>query len=196
MAKQEAQKRLAKVIGEITRAIDAGTKENEKQRLFFTGEIDSLCKEIEAQTARRNAAAGKGDTDGFRAAAKSIVAAEIELRQYRETMTAIDKTPVITKDQAEAFMGELQAIQQEINSETAQEITGLASQIVKANDDAMKLQHDLIEMAQLLASYSSAITNGSTHLTCGKARLATIIGPTNEYPWRIIAEEVKRRTAR
>lgn len=195
--KAETQKRLAACIKDINRAMEAGSKEGEKRKQFFAGEIESLQQEIEAQTVRRNAAAGTNNADEFRAAAKSIATAENELNQYREALAAIDKNPAITKDQAAGFMKELAAIQREISGNATEEMAGLAAQILKVDSEAMQMQHDLIEVTQMLAGRSSgAITTGGAELRCDNITVTTIIGPTNAFPWRGMADAVKRQAGR
>ncbi len=191
--KTDNQKRLAKCISSINGAIEAGTAEHERHTALFIGEIGKLQREIQEQTAKRNEAANSGNIESFREAAKKIVAAESEKTQYEESLAAIQGKPVVTMQQAEDFLGELAEIQEAINRDASEEILELVAQINQADKEAMGMMDDLILIAQGLAEQASGvIKQGATELSCGRARVATIIGPTNNYTWRAIANTLKK----
>lgn len=194
MRKTENKTRLAKCIADINSSIEKATAEKEKQITFFTGEIEALKQTIEDETEKRNEAANKNDTAGFRAAAKNIAAAEVEKKQYEESMAVIQKRPVISLEQAGKFMEELQYIQKTISNDATAEVSKYVTEIRAIDKEAMKLQDDLITFAQLLADQAQGmIVSSGAELTCNGARVATIIGATNKYPWRLIAELLKKQ---
>lgn len=189
----ENQKRLGKCIADITGAIAESANEREKNKSFFTGQIKALQQEINEQTARRNDAASRNDTAGFREAAKAIAAAEIEKKQYEESMAAVQNNPGIAPAQAATFMHELQSVQESISKTATDEIRELVQQIIDVDNEAMRLQNDLIMTAQGLSDQARSVKNGGAEITCNNSRVFTIIGPTNNFPWRAMAEEVKKR---
>lgn len=192
--KTDSKARLAKCIADINSAIETATADHEKQTTFFIGEIDALQRTIDDLTEKRNNAAGKNDTDGFRAAAKDLAAAESTKKQYEESLAAIQTRPVITLEQAAEFLGELEKIQRTISNEATEEVKTHVQQILDIDYEAMKLQNDLIMIAQGLADQAQGIIIQTVDgLLCNDVKVTTIIGATTAYPWRAVAELLRTR---
>lgn len=195
----ENQKRLAKCIGQISGTMEAAIAEHEKHTLFFISEIEALDKEIREQVVKRNEAAENNDNAGFRAAAKAVAAAEVEKRQFEESLAEVQRRPIISKGQAETFMRELQEIQEAISNEANEQIRTLVLQIIKADDEAEKIQNDLIKFAQGLREQAQdMIRQDADALRCNGAAVNTIVGagPTSPFNWHKLADTLRKDAAR
>lgn len=195
----ENQKRLAKCIGQISGTMEAAIAEHEKHTLFFIGEIENLDNEIRDQTAKRNEAAENNDNAGFRAAAKAVAAAEVEKRQFEESLAEVQSRPIISKGQAESFLRELQGIQEAISNEADEQIRALVLQILKIDAESEKMQNDLIMFAQGLRDQArDMIRQDADAVRCNGAAVNTIVGsgPTSPFKWRKLAESLKKDAAR
>lgn len=188
-------KRLSAIITKIDDVTVKGMTDHEKNIAFFNNEIGSLKAEIKKQTDARNKAVSENDTTGFREAARRIAAAEVELKQFQDSLAQIKKKPTMSKAQAEELLLDLQGLQDDINADANKEAVELVRQLLKLDDETSKIQDDLIMIARTLYDHAQgAITDRSSILESGKARVNTIIGATPNYPWKLAADIIRRRS--
>ncbi len=187
-------KRLASIIGEIDSAAAEGMMKREKSIAFLNNEIGMLQREIKDQTALRNTAAAKNDTEAFRGAAKNIAAAEVEIAQYKETLAGMEKSPIMTREQAETFLQKLADVQQELTEDANKEVNEHVKRLLELGNENEGILEDIVMVARNLSGQAQgAIKDNITAFECGKARVNTAI---NGYAWREIVHDLQRTTNR